>query len=77
MAVVVVVVLATFVMPKFVVFFKSFNAQLPLPTRMLLSVSNFVSTLVVGHPRRDRRLIVVGVHRAASIAGRARRGSTP
>ncbi len=44
MAVVVVVVLATFVMPKFVIFFKSFNAQLPLPTRMLLSVSNFVST---------------------------------
>ena len=41
MAVVVVVILATFVMPKFVVFFKSFNAQLPLPTRMLLSVSNF------------------------------------
>ncbi len=44
MAVVVVIILATFVMPKFVTFFKSFNAQLPLPTRMLLSVSNFVST---------------------------------
>ncbi len=44
MAIVVVVVLATFVMPKFVTFFKSFNAQLPLPTRMLLSASNFVST---------------------------------
>jgi type IV pilus assembly protein PilC len=44
MAVLVVVVLATFVMPKFVVFFKSFNAQLPLPTRMLLGASNFVST---------------------------------
>ncbi len=43
MAVVVVVILATFVMPKFVVFFKSFNAKLPLPTRMLLSVSNFVT----------------------------------
>ena len=44
MAIVVVVVLATFVMPKFVTFFKSFNAQLPLPTRMLLGASNFVST---------------------------------
>ena len=43
MAIIVVVILATFVMPKFVVFFKSFNAKLPLPTRMLLSVSNFVS----------------------------------
>jgi type IV pilus assembly protein PilC len=43
MAVIVVIVLATFVMPKFVTFFASFNAKLPLPTRMLLSVSNFVS----------------------------------
>jgi type IV pilus assembly protein PilC len=43
MAIGVVVILATFVMPRFVTFFKSFNAQLPLPTRMLLSVSNFVS----------------------------------
>ena len=43
MAVFVVIVLATFVMPKFVVFFKSFNAQLPLPTRMLLATSNFFS----------------------------------
>jgi type IV pilus assembly protein PilC len=43
MAIIVVVILATFVMPKFVVFFKSFNAKLPLPTPMLLSVSNFVS----------------------------------
>ncbi len=43
MAILVVIVLATFVMPKFVTFFASFNAKLPLPTRMLLSVSNFVS----------------------------------
>jgi type IV pilus assembly protein PilC len=37
MSVVVVVVLAAFVMPRFVVFFKSLHAKLPLPTRMLLS----------------------------------------
>jgi type IV pilus assembly protein PilC len=43
MAIGVVVVLATFVMPRFVVFFKSFNAKLPLPTRMMLSASNFVT----------------------------------
>jgi type IV pilus assembly protein PilC len=43
MAVGVVVVLATFVMPKFVVFFAGFHAKLPLPTRMLLTMSNFVS----------------------------------
>jgi type IV pilus assembly protein PilC len=44
MAVIVVVVLATFVLPRFQVFFKSFHAQLPLPTRMLLDISGFVSS---------------------------------
>ena len=44
MAVVTVVILATFVLPRFETFFKSFNAKLPLPTRMLLSVSSFIST---------------------------------
>jgi type IV pilus assembly protein PilC len=43
MAIGVVVVLATFVMPRFVVFFKSFNAKLPFPTRMMLSASGFVT----------------------------------
>jgi len=43
MSVGVVVVLATFVMPRFVVFFNSLHAKLPLPTRMLLSASGFVS----------------------------------
>jgi type IV pilus assembly protein PilC len=42
MAMVTVVVLATFVLPKFTVFFKSLGAKLPLPTRMLLSASGFV-----------------------------------
>ncbi len=44
MSVVVVVVLAVFVLPRFVTFFKSFGAKLPLPTRMLLGASSFVST---------------------------------
>ncbi len=43
LAVVVVIILATFVLPKFKTFFASLNAKLPLPTRMLLSTSNFVS----------------------------------
>ena len=43
MAVATVIILATFVMPRFVTFFKSFHATLPLPTRMMLSVSNWVS----------------------------------
>ena len=44
MSIGVVIVLATFVMPRFVVFFKSLHAKLPLPTRMLLSASNAFST---------------------------------
>jgi type IV pilus assembly protein PilC len=43
MAVGVVGVLAIFVMPKFVKFFASFHAKLPLTTRMLLGGSNFVT----------------------------------
>jgi type IV pilus assembly protein PilC len=36
-------VLTIFVLPRFADFFKSFNAKLPLATRMLISVSNFVT----------------------------------
>jgi len=43
MAVVTVVVLAAFVLPKFRTFFASLNAKLPLPTRMLLAISGFAS----------------------------------
>jgi type IV pilus assembly protein PilC len=43
MAIVTVVILASFVLPRFKTFFDSFNATLPLPTRMLLSISNFFS----------------------------------
>ncbi len=42
MSVVVVLVLAVFVMPRFETFFASLHAKLPLPTRMLLSVTKFV-----------------------------------
>jgi type IV pilus assembly protein PilC len=44
MAVITVVILATFVLPRFKTFFDSFHATLPLPTRMMMSVSNFVSS---------------------------------
>jgi type IV pilus assembly protein PilC len=43
MAVVTVVVLGAFVLPRFVVFFKSLHAKLPLATRMLLNASGFVT----------------------------------
>lgn len=44
MAIVTVIILASFVLPRFKTFFDSFHAKLPLPTRMMLSVSNFVSS---------------------------------
>ena len=44
MAIVTVVILATFVLPRFKVFFDSFHATLPLPTRIMLSISGFVSS---------------------------------
>lgn len=43
MSVVTVVVLAAFVLPKFKVFFKSLHATLPLPTRMLLAATDFLT----------------------------------
>jgi len=43
LALVTIVVLTVYVMPKFRVLFKSLNAKLPLPTRLLLSFSGFVS----------------------------------
>lgn len=43
MSVVTVIILAAFVLPRFVVFFKSMHAKLPLPTRMLLDFSGMVS----------------------------------
>jgi type IV pilus assembly protein PilC len=43
MSIVTVVVLAAYVLPKFKVFFESLHAKLPLPTRMLLSVTDFLT----------------------------------
>jgi type IV pilus assembly protein PilC len=43
MSIVTVVVLATFVLPRFKTFFASLNAKLPLPTRILLAVTNFLT----------------------------------
>ena len=42
MSVVTVIILAVFVLPRFQVFFKSLNAKLPLPTRIVLSGSGFL-----------------------------------
>lgn len=48
---VVVVILVSFVLPRFVLFFEGLNAELPLPTRILLGASDFLSDnwiLIVG-----------------------------
>jgi type IV pilus assembly protein PilC len=44
MAIVTVIVLVSYVLPRFQTFFESFHAKLPLPTRMLISFGDFVST---------------------------------
>ena len=41
MAIVTVVILVGFVLPRFTAFFKEFDAKLPLPTQMLLDFSDF------------------------------------
>jgi type IV pilus assembly protein PilC len=43
MAIATVIVLSTFVLPRFKVFFEGFHATLPLPTRMLIGMTNFIS----------------------------------
>ena len=43
-AIVVVAILVTFVMPTFVNLYSAFNVELPLPTRMLLSIAGFLSS---------------------------------
>jgi type IV pilus assembly protein PilC len=43
MAIVAVVVITAFVLPRFKVFFTSLHAKLPLPTRMLIGVANVVT----------------------------------
>ncbi|MDP9224075.1 MAG: type II secretion system F family protein, partial [Actinomycetota bacterium] len=43
MAIGTVIVLSTFVLPRFKVFFESFNARLPLPTRMLIGFTSFIT----------------------------------
>src|ERR1035437_3189846 len=72
MSVVTVLVLAVFVLPRFVVFFNSLHAKLPLVTRMLLNFSGYVTKwwyfIVLG-----MILIVVGfIATRRSKGGRAR-----
>ncbi len=44
LSVVVVIVIVVFAIPRFAQFFEEFDAELPLPTRMLMSVADFVGS---------------------------------
>ncbi len=72
MSVVTVIVLGVFVLPRFVVFFKSLNAKLPLPTRMLLNTSNFMSTYWYIIATVVIALVAAFVSMRRSTKGRAR-----
>jgi type IV pilus assembly protein PilC len=51
-SIITVIVLSVFVLPRFKVFFQSFKATLPLPTRMLIGITDFLTNywwaLIVG-----------------------------
>jgi type IV pilus assembly protein PilC len=69
LAIVVSVVLVVYVLPKFKSFFKSLNAKLPLPTRMLLDVANWIGKwgLVLG-------VAIVAIVALAAIGMQTRKG---
>ena len=60
LAVAAVIVMSTFVLPRFSSFYKSLSAKLPLPTRMLLGFTSFISTWWP---------VILGVTVAAAIGG--------
>lgn len=68
-SIITIIVLSVFVLPRFKVFFASFNAKLPLPTRMLVGLTDFLTgywwTLLAG-------LVVVLV--ALMVGVRTKRG---
>jgi type IV pilus assembly protein PilC len=69
MAIAVVIILTSFVLPRFEKFFGSLHAKLPLPTRMLLSVTHFLTNwwwLIIA--------VIVLVVVAALAAARTERG---
>ena len=71
LSVVVVIILVSFVLPRFRTFFEGLGADLPLPTRILLSVSGFLTDwwyVFVG--------VILGVVVLAALALRTTRGKS-
>jgi type IV pilus assembly protein PilC len=69
MSIVTVVILAAFVLPRFKTFFTSLHAKLPLPTRMLLSATNFMTTYYL-----EILLGIVGVIILSVVIWRSKQG---
>ena len=75
MSMVTVVVLSTFVLPRFKVFFASLHAKLPLPTRMLLAVTGFVGTYwwaLIGGAVASGLIFYAAIHTGAGRYARDR-----
>jgi type IV pilus assembly protein PilC len=70
LAVVVSVVLVVYVLPKFQSFFKSLNAKLPLPTRMLLSIGKWMGAWGLYAGGLILVLVVLGLLAARTPRGR-------
>jgi type IV pilus assembly protein PilC len=72
MSIVTVCVLTIFVLPRFRTFFESLNAELPLATRMLLSITDFLSDYWFAFAGGFVALVLAAVALRRSKAGRAR-----
>ncbi len=73
MSVITVVIMATFVLPRFVKFFKQLHSKLPLPTRMLLFVADFFKSFWYVTPLAFVACIVAFVWMRRSERGRTLR----
>src|SRR4051794_3262343 len=71
-----VVVLSTYVLPKFKDFFESLDAKLPLATRMLLGFTRFLATAWIPMALGLAALVVLGVLASRTDRGRYLRDST-
>ena len=71
-----VVVLSTYVLPKFKDFFESLDAKLPLATRMLLAFTRFLATAWIPMALGLAALVVLGFLASRTDRGRYLRDST-
>lgn len=66
----VIVIMVTFVLPRFKTFFKGLNAKLPLPTRMLLGIADGVATYWYAFVAFAALVLAVAVWMRKSQTGR-------